>query len=183
MSYPGQNHKQYETPKRRFEKSRIEDETRLVIEYGLRNKRELWKAQSNLRRYRHAARDLLALKSASIDEAMIAKKEDELLGHLSRFGLLGDSASIGDVLAMKIEVELERRLQTLVYRQGLARSPKQARQFITHGHIALDGRKVSIPGYRVKKVEEGTLGYYGLSPLTNDVHPERERVIRAGGRL
>ncbi|MBN2735182.1 MAG: 30S ribosomal protein S4 [Methanomicrobiaceae archaeon] len=181
MVYPGKNHKSYETPKRRFEKSRIEEENRLVIEFGLRNKRELWKAQSTLRRYRRAARDLLALKSTSADDALVGRKEDELLGHLARYGLLGESAGIGDVLAMKAETELERRLQTIVYRRGLARSPKQARQLITHGHIMVEGRKVSIPGYRVKKSEESSIGYYSTSPMKNEVHPELVR-IKSGGR-
>jgi len=181
MVYPGKNHKQYETPKRRFEKTRIEDENRLVMEYGLRNKRELWKAQSTLRRYRRAARDLLALKSSVTDESLIARKEDELLGHLERYGLLGAGAGIGDVLAMKTENELERRLQTIVYRKGLARSPKQARQLITHGHVAVNGRKLTIPGYRVRKSEEAGVEYYGNSPFTDSIHPERERII-AGGR-
>jgi small subunit ribosomal protein S4 len=182
MGYPGKNHKQYDTPKRRFEKSRIEDETRIVIEYGLRNKRELWKAQSTLRRYRRAARDLLSLMAASTDEAQIERKREQLLDHLNRYGLLGEEAGIDDVLGMKVERELERRLQTLVYRQGLARSPKQARQFITHGHVAISGRKVTIPGYRITRAEEGQVGYYGRSPLTNDVHPERSRIVRTGGR-
>lgn len=181
MVYPGKNHKTYDTPKRRFEKTRIEDENRLVIDYGLRNKRELWKAQSTLRGYRRAARDLLALKSSTTDESVIARKEDELLGHLERYGLLAAGAGIGDVLAMKTENELERRLQTIVYRKGLARSPKQARQLITHGHIAVNGRKLTIPGYRVRRSEEGAVGYYGNSPLTDSIHPERERII-AGGR-
>jgi small subunit ribosomal protein S4 len=180
MGYPGQNHKTYETPKRRFEKSRIEDETRLVIEFGLRNKRELWKAQSTLRKYRRLARELLALKSSSTNEALIVRKQDELLGHLHRYGLLGETAGISDVLALKTENELERRLQTLVYRRGLARSPKQARQFITHGHIAISGRKLTIPGYRVKRDEEDRIEYYGPSPFTNDVHPERERIMKGG---
>jgi small subunit ribosomal protein S4 len=181
MGYPGKNHKKYETPKRRFEKTRIEDENRLMMEYGLRNKREFWKAQSTLRKYRRAARDLLALKSSVTDEALIARKEDELLGHLERYGLLSAGAGIGDVLAMKTENELERRLQTLVYRKGLARSPKQARQFITHGHIAVNGRKLTIPGYRVRRSEEAGVTYYGLSPFTDSIHPERERIV-SGGR-
>ena len=180
MGYPGKNHKTYETPKRRFEKSRIEDENRLVIEYGLRNKRELWKMRSTLRNYRRAARELLALKSSSTNEALIARKEEELLGHLFRFGLLGENAGISDVLAMKAENPLERRLQTMVYRQGLARSPKQARQVITHGHIAVGGRKITIPGYHVKRGEDAGITYYGMSPLTKDVHPERERIMKGG---
>lgn len=182
MGYPGKNHKKYDTPKRRFEKSRIDDETRLVIEYGLRNKRELWKAQSTLRRYRRAARNLLSLMAASTDEVQVERKKDELLGHLYRYGLLGESADIDDVLAMKVENELERRLQTLVYRRGLARSPKQARQFITHGHVALNGRRVTIPSYRVSREEERAIEYYGSSPLTNNVHPERTRISKAGGQ-
>ena len=181
MVYPGKNHKQYETPKRRFEKSRIDDENRLVIEFGLRNKRELWKAQSTLRRYRRAARDLLALKSSVTDEALIARKEDELLGHLAKYGLLPEGAGIGDVLAMKTENELERRLQTVVYRKGLARSPKQARQMITHGHISVNGRKVTIPGCRIRKSEESGVLYYGNSPFTGEAHPERGRIM-SGGR-
>ncbi len=66
MVYPGKNHKQYATPKRRFEKTRLEDEKRLIIDYGLRNKRELWKAQSVLRKYRAAARELVALRSGGL---------------------------------------------------------------------------------------------------------------------
>ncbi|HQA79578.1 MAG TPA: 30S ribosomal protein S4, partial [Methanoregulaceae archaeon] len=131
MGYPGKNHKQYQTPKRPFEKTRIEEETRLMIEYGLRNKREVWKAQSHLRRYRKAARDLLALTSAGADDALAITKKDQLIGHLQRMGLLGPDADIDSVLSLKVQQELERRLQSMVYRQGLARSPKQARQLIT----------------------------------------------------
>ncbi|WP_042705525.1 30S ribosomal protein S4 [Methanomicrobium mobile] len=180
MAYPGKNHKAYETPKRHFEKSRIEDENRLVIEFGLRNKTEVWKAQSTLRGYRRAARNLLALRSASTDAELIARKENELLGHLASYGLLGEDADIGAILSLKAENELERRLQTLVYRRGLARSPKQARQMITHGHITVNGRRVTVPGYRVRKVEESSIAYDATSPLTNDAHPERARIISRG---
>ncbi|MBO4354728.1 MAG: 30S ribosomal protein S4 [Methanomicrobium sp.] len=180
MAYPGKNHKAYETPKRRFEKSRIEDENRLVIEFGLRNKTEVWKAQSTLRGYRRAARDLLALRSASTDAELIARKENELLGHLESYGLLGENADIGAILSLKAENELERRLQTLVYRRGLARSPKQARQMITHGHITVEGRRVTVPGYRVRKVEESSITYDATSVFKNDAHPERVRINSRG---
>jgi len=182
MGYPGQNHKQYATPKRRFEKTRLEDEKRLIIDYGLRNKRELWKAQSVLRKYRAAARELVALRSGGITAEDFQKKRDQLINHLYRYGLVGESADVGDVLALKVEQQLDRRLQTLVLRRGFARSPKQARQFIVHGHIAIGGRRVTIPGYRVARAEEQEISYYGPSPLTNDVHPERSRIARAGVR-
>ena len=45
---------------------------------------------------------------------------------------------------------LELRLDNVVYRGGLAMSRDQARQFVTHGHFQVNGRKVDIPSYRVK---------------------------------
>ena len=165
MGYPGKNHKSYQTPKRPWEKVRIESETRLVIEYGLRNKREVWKAQELLRKARKGARNLLALGSSSTDAALYAAKKEELISSLQRNGLLGPDADVEDVLSLKIQTQLERRLQTLVYRKGLARSPKQARQLVTHGHIAIGNRRVSIPGYRVNRIEETQIAYYGTSPF------------------
>ncbi|MDD3621069.1 MAG: 30S ribosomal protein S4 [Methanofollis sp.] len=176
MGYPGKNHKTYSTPTRRFEKSRIEEEVKLVIDYGLRNKKELWKAQNTLRKYRKATREILALESAGTETTQAETKKNQLLNHLGRYGLVGEEASIDDVLALKIEQELERRLQTIVYRKGLARSPKQARQFITHGHIAINGRRVTIPGYMVPKEQEALIEYYGHSPLATESHAERTRI-------
>jgi small subunit ribosomal protein S4 len=180
MGYPGKNHKQYQTPKRPFEKTRIQEETKLVIEYGLRNKREVWKAQEYLRRYRRAARDLLSLMSAGTSEEVFIEKKSILINHMQRVGLLGPDADIDNVLSLKVPAQLERRLQTVVYRQGLARSPKQARQFITHGHIAINGKRVTIPGYRVNRTEETQISYYGKSPFTLSDHAERSRIAKTG---
>jgi small subunit ribosomal protein S4 len=178
MGYPGKNHKSYQTPKRPWEKSRIEAETRLVIEYGLRNKREVWKAQAYLRKYRTGARSLLALGSSTTDVALYESKKEELISSLQRHGLLGPDADIDAVLSLKVQAQLERRLQTLVYRKGLARSAKQARQLITHGHIAIGDRRISIPGYRVTRTEEAQIGYYGKSPFLSDSHAEKVRIAK-----
>ncbi|MCX6696519.1 MAG: 30S ribosomal protein S4 [Methanoregula sp.] len=181
MGYPGKNHKSYQTPKRPFEKTRIEEETRLVIEYGLRNKREVWKSQSILRKYRKAARSLLALMSSTTDRTLVEAKKTELISHMQRAGLLGPDADIDNVLSLKVKAQLERRLQTIVHRKGFARSPKQARQLITHGHIAIAGRRVDIPGYRVTRVEEPQITYYGKSPFVADSHAERTRITKPAG--
>lgn len=180
MGYPGKNRKKYEKPIRKFEKARIEEETALVIEYGLRNKRELWRAQHKLRGYRRMARNLLALISTQASPDLVERRRGELLDHLYRIGLVKEDADIDDVLALRVEKELERRLQTIVYRKGLARSPKQARQFITHGHIAIGERRVSIPSYRVSREEEAMVRYYPQSPLNQEMHPEKMRIVKGG---
>jgi ribosomal protein uS4 len=107
MGYPGKNHKSYQTPKRPFEKTRIESETRLVIEYGLRNKREVWKAQSYLRKYRKGARDLLAIMSSSVDRTLFEAKKAELISHMQRSGLLGPDV----VLSKDEDVNLMRKIR------------------------------------------------------------------------
>ena len=178
MGYPGKNHKSYQPPKRPFEKTRIEAETRLVIEYGLRNKREVWKAQAVLRKYRVAAKNLLALGSNPANKDKYEAKKEELIGHLQRAGLLGADAGIDEILSLKVQAPLERRLQTIVYRRGLARSPKQARQLITHGHIAVAGRRTTIPSYRVTRVEESDVAYFGTSPFVADSHAEKVRIAK-----
>ncbi|PAQ16572.1 30S ribosomal protein S4 [Bacillaceae bacterium SAOS 7] len=45
---------------------------------------------------------------------------------------------------------LETRLDNLVYRLGLARTRRQARQLVNHGHVTVDGQRVDIPSYQVK---------------------------------
>jgi small subunit ribosomal protein S4 len=62
----------------------------------------------------------------------------------------------------------------------LSRSPKQARQFVTHGHIMVAGKKVTIPGYQVSRAEESQISYAAHSPMANEVHPERARISKVG---
>jgi small subunit ribosomal protein S4 len=128
---------------------RIEREKKLVKKYGLKNGKELWKVESLLRTFRRRARKLLTLKT---EQAEIEKKQ--LLDRLSTLNVLKKSAGIDDVLVMKIEDILERRLQTIVQKTGLANTPKQARQFIVHGLITIGGNKVTSPSYLVKRNEE-----------------------------
>jgi small subunit ribosomal protein S4 len=80
---------------------------------------------------------------------------------------------LDDVLELDIESILSRRLQTLAYLKGLANTPKQARQLICHGHIAIGGRKVNVPSYLVSKDEEEEIGYFVDSPLNEELHPAR----------
>ncbi len=173
MGYPGKKRKSYDTPKHPWQAARMASELELVKKYGLRNKKELWKAQSVLRRYRADARRLLA-ESAESELAGHSKTEaDQILARLIRYSMLSTDSNVDDILGLQTNSILERRLQTQVHRLGLARSPAQARQFITHGHIAIDGKRVTVPSMLISKEEEMLIDYYGNSPLTNETHPER----------
>jgi small subunit ribosomal protein S4 len=176
MGYPGKKRKSYETPKHPWQEARMAAEVQLIKAYGLRNKREVWKAASMLRMYRSEARILLANVAGGQGielEGHLKTQSDEILSKLIRYGILKQDSDIDGILSLKTENILERRLQTQVLRLGLARTVVQARQFITHGHIAVNGRKATIPGMLVSKGDEMHIGYYGNSPLMSEAHPER----------
>jgi len=146
---PRKSKKNYNRPRSIWTSDQISSELYVVGSYGLRNKRELWKAQTEIARIRNQARALLSL---SID--VRHEKETQLLNYLSRLGLVSSSASLDDVLNLKIEDILERRLQTIIMKKSNLKSPYQARQLVVHGHVSLGNRKINLPGYLVKKEEE-----------------------------
>jgi small subunit ribosomal protein S4 len=86
---------------------------------------------------------------------------------------------LDDVLDLTIEDILERRLQTIVLRKGLAKTAQQARQLVTHGHITIEGQRVKIPGYLVTKPQETRIGYMAQSSLANPNHPLRQTITVA----
>ncbi len=147
--------KKYNRPLKPWDKANIERENKLMEEYGLRRKRELWRAESLLRNFRRTARRLEAKK----DE----QREKELIGRLVRIGILQDGATLDDVLALDVKDILERRLQSIVYRKGLANTMKQARQFIVHGHISVDGRRAVWPSMIVDA--KSSVTFYEKSPF------------------
>jgi len=167
----GSNTKAYETPNHPFQGERIAEETDLVGRYGLGNKQELWRAQSQLRKFRREARNLLGRAGGDAEAA--GREGAEFVARLQRLGILDDSDSLDDVLTLDVTDVLERRLQTVVYRQGLANTPEQARQFIDHGHVTVEGSRVSVPGYKVEVAEEDGVDFDGTSPLADELHPER----------
>ncbi|MDH5634797.1 MAG: 30S ribosomal protein S4, partial [Candidatus Bathyarchaeota archaeon] len=86
------------------------------------------------------------------------------------------TAVLDDVLDLSLEDILERRLQTIVFSKGLAKSIFQARQLITHGHIAIDRRRVPSPSYLVLRDEETKIAYAPTSSLSNPNHPMRAAI-------
>ena len=166
MGDPKRHRKKYVSPTHPWDKARLEKEMQIVIKYGLRNKRELWRFQNILRKYRRVARDLLAKINLPGREGELAKvKAMTVIKKLTRMGILDENATLDDILNLNVEDFLERRLQTMVYRQGLANTIKQARQMVVHGHIAVDGRRVTVPSYIVNRDEESKISYYVNSPF------------------
>ncbi|MFO7925169.1 MAG: 30S ribosomal protein S4 [Halobacteriota archaeon] len=167
----GSNTKFYETPNHPFQGERIAEEGDLLSRYGLANKEELWRAQSELRDYRREARRLIGEAQGDTDVAEDAGLE--FLTRLKRIGVLDEGDSLDDVLSLDETDILERRLQTVAYRKGLGNTPNQARQFIVHGHITVDGARVGAPSYKVEVAEENLIEFDETSPLADDLHPER----------
>ena len=149
MGDPRKAKKLYRRPRMIWTTDQLNAELYIMGSYGLRNKRELWKAQTEVARIRNQARALLALSA----EAR-AEKEKRLLNFLNRLGLAKEGATLDDILNLKIEDLLERRLQTIVMKKSGNKSPYQARQLVSHRHVSIGNRKVNIPGYLVRTEEE-----------------------------
>ena len=176
MGDPKRPRKKYRTPKHPWRADVLRAELELMGIYGLRNKRELWRARTTVSNFRRIARSLL-----SQPPEVRKKREEELLNKLYRLGLLEEGAELDHVLDLRVEHLLERRLQTIVWRKGLAASPYQARQLIVHGHITIGGRKVYSPGYIVRRDEEDLISYAPTSPFANKKPPGLEEGSGAGG--
>ncbi len=174
MGDPRKPRKKWEGPKHPWVKERLLREIELMGYYGLRNKKEIWRAATMARYFRHRARSLLALPP-DVRE----REEKALLSRLAHLGVLGENATLDDVLGLKAEHFLERRLQTIVWKKGLAKTPYQARQLIVHGHIAVGGRRIRSPGYLVSRDEEDLVDYAPGSPMREKLAGEQEAVEQA----
>ncbi len=144
MGDPRKLRNKYERPKKLWTVDRLREESPLKSEYGLKNMRELWMATAELKKMRREARRLLSITEEEREED--AKK---LLAKLARYEILKPGSKVEDVLSLGVKDVLERRLQTIVLRKGLARTIAQSRQLITHGFISVNGRKVTRPNYAV----------------------------------
>jgi len=174
MGDPKKQRRKYETPKKAWQTDILQMELKFLGQYGLRNKRELWRHRTMLSKFRGIARSVLGMPA---EERRVMEKQ--LLGRLNRLGILPETAALDDVLDLSLEDILERRLQTLVFRKGLVKSMYQARQLITHGHVAIEDHRVSSPSYLVLKDEEEKIAYAPTSPISNPSHPLRESVVVA----
>ncbi len=160
--------RKYEKPIHPWNKERIDEERNYTRTYGLTNKKEIWKAESILKGFKNQIKSF-----PTMEEAQAAVQKDKLRQRLLRLGLIKADTELGDVLGYTTEQILERRLQTIVQKKGLARSAKQARQMVVHEHIKVGDKKINAPGYLVSKEEEATISFTEKSPFFDEMHPER----------
>ena len=157
--------KKFSKPGHPWNKERILAEQELMKEYGLNRKKEIWKMNSMLSNFARQAKELISEKNE--------QRKTQLLTKLVSLGLLEQGKGVEDVLSIKLKDIMERRLQTVVLRKSLARSIKQARQFIVHEHISIGDKKITIPSYLVRVSEEKQIKYADDSNFLDPDHPEK----------
>lgn len=174
MGEPKFSRPKFDTPSHPWKADRIEEEHAIQKNHGLKNMKEIWKAKSQLRRYRQQAMRLIG--NIDTSEGHGKREMQDLLHSLYNKGLIDSNAELGDILSLGTEDMLSRRLQAQVYYKGLACSMKQARQLVTHGQICIGEQKVTIPSYPVSRDEEGDLCYHSSSALNDPNHAIRQAI-------
>src|SRR5574340_456574 len=147
--HPKNSRKMWRKPKRPLNYDLLNEELHVLGTFGLKNKRELWKAHTELSRIRNQARSLLALT-----QDVRSTKEPILMKSLARVGLVKENSTLDDVLNLKVTDFLSRRLQTFIQKKESIKSPYLARQIVVHGHVMIGERVVTVPSYTVKVEEE-----------------------------
>jgi small subunit ribosomal protein S4 len=163
--------KQYNTPMHPWSKVAIEEEGKLMKEYGLSIKREIFIANTFLKKYKNIAKKLIARKTPQGE-----KEKKQIMEKLQHYGLLPAGAGLDQILSLETKDVLERRVQSLLFRKNLARSMKQARQFIVHRHILIGDKEITSPSTLLTSKQESMLNFKSKSSLASEDHPERAMI-------
>jgi len=163
----------WKKPKRPLNYDLLMDELKTIGTFGLKTKRELWKARTELSRVRHQARSLLAL-----GQDMREREEPILMNSLSKIGLVDKNSTLDNVLNLQVSDLLSRRLQTFVHKILYFKTPYQARQAVVHGHVMVGDRVVTIPSYKVKVEEESSIHLTPESSLIKH-YPNQNQIWEA----
>ena len=168
MGDPKHPKKKYMTPGHPWQKERIERESVIMKEYGIKNKKELWKMDTIRKNLSKQVKGMIVDQTP---QSELEKKQ--LIGKLYKLGYIGEpSSDLDAVLGIELKDILERRLQTIVLRKKIASSISQARQFIVHNHILVAGKKLTSPSHITTRDEESTISFSEDSPFNDPEHPE-----------
>lgn len=161
---PKRKRKKYSRPQKPFDKTRIQEENILKDKYGLKNKKEIWKADAAIGRIRNLAKQL------------ITKSEEEKQAFVEKLKTKGFTVNnIADSLALDKEDWLKRRLQTLVFTKKLARTLKQARQLVAHKQVSIGNRIINIPSYQVRLEQESQIKLNIVLKMPKNLKKESEK--------
>ena len=168
MGDPKKLRKKYATPRHPWNKTEIESDKLLREEFGLLRKKEILIAETFLKKYKNISKRLIASTNAQAE-----KEKEQVLGKLQGLGLLPVGAELDQILSLKVNDVLNRRLQSVLFRKGFARTVKQARQFIVHRHVVVGDKEITAPSYLLTLEEESKLSFKPTSQLADEEHPER----------
>jgi small subunit ribosomal protein S4 len=168
MGDPKKARKKYTKPSHPWQRMRIEKEREIRKIYGVRIKKEIWKMDSLRKNFTDRVKALVAGTTEQH-----RKEREQIVQRLVKLGLVSPTSKFDDILGLTLEDIMGRRLQTLVWKKGLAKTAEQARQFITHGHITVAGKRVTSPSHIVTLAEESQIAFLQTSALADPEHPER----------
>lgn len=160
--------KKYANPRHPWQRSRLEAEKVWVRDFGLKNKKEVYRHNSMIK---GIIRRFKNLNYQTTEQAQIEKAQ--LFERVVKLGLLKADQKPIEILNLTVIDALNRRLQTIVFKKGLARTITQARQFIVHKHILINDTVIDVPSYVVPVSQENVLSFRVTSPLFTTEHPER----------
>ncbi|MBS3175672.1 30S ribosomal protein S4 [Candidatus Woesearchaeota archaeon] len=170
MGDPRHIGKKYVPPNHPWIRARIEESKVLAKEYGFKNRKEIWKMESILKSFTRQAKKLAIVRGKP---EQVEKERKQVIARVQKYGLISQNAQLGDILGLTTKDIMNRRLQSIIVKKGLARTVKQSRQMITHGHIIIKGIPMTSPSYLVPIIEESMIAFKTTSGFANPEHPER----------
>ncbi len=163
---PRRKHKKYNRPKKLYDLALIKEENGLIKKYGLKNRKEVWRASYAIKRIRSIAKDLIT-QNEQIKEKSIKRLQEKGF----------NVSNLAEVLGLNKEDWLKRRLQSIVIQKGLAKTHKQARQMIVHKHIKINGHKIDSPSHFTTVEEEATIESTLAMPAKEIINPEEKQIL------
>ncbi len=155
--------------KKKWDKNTIVEEAVFVSDYALKNKKEIRKAEALLSKLKTIAKNF-----NKTTETKASTGAAQFVAKIKAQGYLNvEAESLDEVLDITLRELFERRLSTVVYKAGLAKTPGQARQFVVHGHVTVNGEIVTAPSYPTTVKDAETVAFIGSSTLADEAHPER----------
>lgn len=164
---PVRKHKKYSKPRKIFDIALMKEETGLVKKYGLKNRREVWKASFQVNKIRSLAKDLITAD---------AKEKNEFVERQRQKGF--NVSNIAEILALTKEDYMKRRLQSIVMQKGFAKTHKQARQLITHKHVTINGNSIDSPSHITTLKEEAELACNVVIPVKKELSKEEKQFLK-----